>query len=87
LEEAVKPFTYKPGGLMRGVINWRDGAVGLVFIMILFALLLICVPAVVSADDGIGQPGDGLNSPPSDNGETTSSGESLLLLVSLNLIV
>lgn len=72
---------------MRGVINWREGAAGLVFIMILLALLLIGAPVVASADDGIGQPGDGLNSPPSDNGDTTTSGESLLLLVSLNILL
>ncbi len=72
---------------MRGVTNWREGAVGLVIITIFFALLLIGIPAVASADDGIGQPGDGLNSSPSNNGETTTSGEPLLLLVSLSIIL
>ncbi len=73
---------------MKRILQMRRGVGGLIVVMIFFFLFLLGAPAFTCAGDGIGQPGDGLNSTsPSPNGETIAPLESLLLSVSLSMLV
>jgi len=73
---------------MKRVLQRKQGVAGLIVIMTLLFLFLLGAQASTYAGDGIGQPGDGLNStPPPTSGETTNPLESLLLFVTVGMLV
>jgi len=73
---------------MKRILQIRQGVGGLIVVMMFLFLFLLGAPAFTCAGDGIGQPGDGLNStPPPPTGETITLLESLLLSVSFSMLV
>ena len=70
---------------MLKLVQRKKGVAGLILAVLLLAILALTVPVTVYGDDGIGQPGDGLNStPPSGTEQPLTFLESLILVTTLS---
>ena len=70
---------------MLKLVQRKRGVAGLILAVLLLAILVLIVPVTVYGDDGIGQPGDGLNSaPPPGTEQPLTFLESLVLVTTLS---
>lgn len=70
---------------MLKLVRRKRGVAGLILAVLLLAILVLIVPAIVYGGDGIGQPGDGLNSaPPPGTEQPLTFLESLVLVTTLS---
>jgi hypothetical protein len=70
---------------MQKLVRRKRGVGGLILAVLLLAILILTVPAIVYGDDGISQPGDGLNSaPPPVTEQPLTFLESVLLYTTLS---
>jgi hypothetical protein len=70
---------------MLKLVQRKKGVAGLILAVLLLAILILTVPVTVYGTDGIGQPGDGLNSaPPPGTEQPLTFLESLILVTTLS---